>query len=140
MTLHTVNAPTGDSVFGRETADIGKTRDPLTDALIFLAAHHGRAITRDALLASLPILDGRLPPALFDRAARKAGLETETVRRKLADIPQLVLPAVLMMRDGTTRILLSRGRLKKTATVVDPSSEIGPVNVKVRELTAEYQG
>jgi ATP-binding cassette subfamily C protein LapB len=140
LTLHTVNAPTGDSVFGRETADIGKTRDPLTDALIFLAAHHGRAITRDALLASLPILDGRLTPALFDRAARKAGLETETVRRKLADIPQLVLPAVLMMRDGTTRILLSRGRLKKTATVVDPSSEIGPVNVKVRDLTAEYQG
>jgi ATP-binding cassette subfamily C protein LapB len=140
LTLHTVNAPAGDSAFGRETADIGKARDPLTDALIFLAAHHGRAITRDALLASLPILDGRLTPTLFDRAARKAGLETETVRRKLADIPQLVLPVVLMMRDGTTRILLSRSRLKKTVTVVDPSSEMGPVNVKVRDLTAEYQG
>ena len=44
-------------------------RDPLTDALLYLAAHHGRAISREALLAGLPIMDGRLPPALFDRAA-----------------------------------------------------------------------
>ena len=33
--------------------------DPLTDSLIYLAAHHGRAITREAILSSLPILDGR---------------------------------------------------------------------------------
>ena len=140
LTLHTVNAPAGDAASERATAEIRPIRDPLTDALIFLSAHHGRAITREAVLASLPILDGRLTPALFDRAARKAGLETETVRRKLNDIPQLVLPAVLMMRDGTTRVLMSVSRLKKTATVIDPSIDIGPVNIKLRELAVEYQG
>ncbi len=35
-------------------------RDPLADALIYLAAHHGRAISREALIAGLPIIDGRL--------------------------------------------------------------------------------
>ena len=61
--------------------------DPLADALLFLAAHHGRAISREALLAGLPILDGRLPPPLFERAAAKAGLEAKAVRRRLVGNP-----------------------------------------------------
>lgn len=81
--------------------------DPFTDALLYLAAHHGRALTRDALLAGLPVVDDRLTVQLFERAAKRAGLEAELVRRNLEDIPALVLPAVLMMRDGTIRILLS---------------------------------
>jgi len=85
----------------------GPPGDPLADALQFLAAHHGRAISREALLAGLPILDGKLPPPLFERAAAKAGLEAKAIRRRLSDIPALVLPAVLSMRDGSTRILLA---------------------------------
>jgi ATP-binding cassette subfamily C protein LapB len=93
----------------------------LSDALIFLAAHHGRALSRDALVAGLPILDGRLSVPLFDRAARRAGLEVEAVKRSLADIPALVLPAVLIMRDGSTRVLVERGADARQAQVVDPS-------------------
>jgi ATP-binding cassette, subfamily C, bacterial LapB len=55
-------------------------KDPLADALLFLAAHHGRAISREALLSNLPILDGRLTPALFGRAARRAGMEAEAIK------------------------------------------------------------
>jgi ATP-binding cassette subfamily C protein LapB len=93
--------------------------DPLSDALIFLAAFHGRALTREALLSGLPIEDGRLTVALFERAALRAGLETEAVKRELKDIPALVLPAVLIMKDGTARILTSSGGNPK---VIDPSS------------------
>ena len=95
--------------------------DPLTDALLFLAAHHGRALSRAALLAGLPIIDGRLSVGLFDRAARRAGLEVEAVKRPLRDIPALVLPAVLVMTDGTVRILLKQDHDPAKAIVVDPS-------------------
>ena len=108
--------------------------DPLSDALIFLAAHHGRALSRDALVAGLPILDGRLSVSLFDRAARRAGLEAEPVKRSLGEIPALVLPAVLVMRDGSTRVLLERGAEARQAKVVDPSD--GP-GAKPRFLGAE---
>ena len=114
--------------------------DPLADALLFLAAHHGRAISREALMAGLPVLDGRLPPPLFERAAAKAGLEGKAVRRKLAEIPALVLPAVLSMRDGSTRILLAIDLNTKMATVVDPSSSTRPQSRSMRELNAEYLG
>jgi ATP-binding cassette subfamily C protein LapB len=95
-----------------------RKNDPLADALIFLAAFHGRALSREALLSGLPIEDGRLTVALFERAAARAGLETEAVKRNLQDIPALVLPAVLIMKDGTTRILTSAGKDPK---VIDPS-------------------
>ena len=76
-------------------ADIAPaSADPLADALLYLAAHHGRALSREALIAGLPVEEGRLNVALFDRAAQRAGLETEAVKRSLSDIPTVVLPAV----------------------------------------------
>jgi ATP-binding cassette subfamily C protein LapB len=114
--------------------------DPLTDALLFLAAHHGRAMSREALIASLPVLDGRLTPALFNRAARKAGMEAEATKRKLKDIPALVLPAVLTMRDGSVRVLLAVDRRSKTASVIDPSGDTSAKTVPIKALAAEYLG
>jgi ATP-binding cassette, subfamily C, bacterial LapB len=114
--------------------------DPLADALLFLAAHHGRPISRDVLLAGLPILDGRLPPPLFERAAIKAGLEAKAVRRRLSDIPALVLPVVLSMRDGSTRILMAIDLDSKTASVVDPSSKKSAQLRALSELSDEYLG
>jgi ATP-binding cassette subfamily C protein LapB len=114
--------------------------DPLSDALIFLAAHHGRALSRDALIAGLPILDGRLSVSLFERAARRAGLEVEPVRRSLADIPALVLPAVLIMRDGSTRILVETGGDPRQAKVIDPSVRPRPVPQPLGTDAADYLG
>ena len=91
-------------------------------------------------MAGLPVLDGKLPPPLFERAAAKAGLEGKAVRRKLAEIPALVLPAILSMRDGSTRILLAIDLDTKTATVVDPSTNAPPQPRPLRELNAEYLG
>jgi ATP-binding cassette, subfamily C, bacterial LapB len=95
--------------------------DPLAASLIYLAAYHGRAISREALLGGLPVLDGRLSVALYDRAARRAGLETEAIRRDLPDIPALVLPAVLIMKNGTTLILLGFDETGGIVSALDPS-------------------
>jgi len=95
--------------------------DSLADALLFLAAHHGRALSREALLAGLPIVDDRLSVALFTRAAQRAGLEVEPVKRPLWDIPSLVLPAVLIMRDGSTRILVTNAEDPRDAKIIDPT-------------------
>jgi ATP-binding cassette subfamily C protein LapB len=95
--------------------------DPLADALLYLAAHHGRTLSREALLAGLPILDDRLNVALFTRAAQRAGLEVEPVKRPLSDIPSLVLPVVLIMRDGSARIMVANAEDSKEAKVIDPT-------------------
>jgi ATP-binding cassette subfamily C protein LapB len=111
----------------------------LADALLFLAAHHGRAISREALLANLPIVNGRLTPHLFGRAAQRAGLEAEAVKRKLKAIPAAVLPVVLTMHDGSTRILLSIDQRNKTASFIDPS-EPTVQSLPLKRLAKGYLG
>ncbi|MFB6465132.1 type I secretion system permease/ATPase [Bradyrhizobium tunisiense] len=115
--------------------------DPLTDSLVFLAAHHGRAVTRDALLGGLPITDGRLTVSLFERAARRASLETEAVQRDVADIPPLVLPAVLIMKNGTALILLGVDEAKRSIRVLDPSDRpYAPKIISLDDIGDGYTG
>lgn len=114
--------------------------DPLSDALLFLAAHHGRALTREALLSGLPILDGRLNIRLFERAAQRAGLEAQPVQRPLSEIPALVLPAALMMHDASVRILINIDREDKQAVVLDTTAKKGPQKISFEVLDIGYTG
>ena len=106
--------------------------DPLAASLTYLAGYHGRAVSREALLGGLPILDGRLSVALYDRAARRAGLETEAIKREIIDIPALVLPAVLIMKDGSAVILFGIDQTNKTAKVLDHL--VKPSTVQIRPI------
>ena len=109
------------SQFGlREQSPIG--RNSLSDALLFVAAFHGRVVTRDALLSGLPIEDDRLSLALLARAARRAGLEVEPVKRAIRDVPVAVLPAVLVFHDQSARVLIDIDAQTKKLTLVDPTT------------------
>src|SRR5437763_3119121 len=113
----------------------------LSAALTYLAVYHGRAVSRDALLGGLPILDGRLSVALYDRAARRAGLETEAIKREIIDIPALVLPAVLIMKDGSAVILFGIDQTNKTAKVLDPLVKPSTVQIRpIGSIAAQYTG
>ena len=120
-------------------AEINTPRsDPLAASLTYLAAHHGRAVSREALLGGLPILDGRLSVALYDRAARRAGLETEAIKRDIADIPAMVLPAVLIMNNGAALILLGIDTKSQSVKVLDPTS--GPAAPADRRAQGARRG
>ncbi|WP_445819614.1 type I secretion system permease/ATPase [Bradyrhizobium sp. ISRA442] len=109
--------------------------------MMYLAAYHGRAVTREALLGGLPILDGRLSVPLYDRAARRAGLETEAVKRDIVDIPALVLPAVLIMKNGTTLILLDFDKSGSAVKVLNPSVKPhSPELHAIQTISAGYTG
>ena len=115
--------------------------DPLVASLRYLAAHHGRAVSREALLGGLPILDGRLSVALYDRAARRAGLETEAIKRDILDISALVLPAVLIMKNGTALILLGIDTANDSVKVVDPQAKpVSPKITAIKTIAAGYTG
>jgi len=114
--------------------------DPLTDSLLYLAAHHGRALSRSALLAGLPVERGVLTAALYERAAQRAGLEAELIERPLADIPALVLPAVLLFHDGSTRILRGIDLAESRVTIADPSRADADVIERFDVIVPLYAG
>jgi ATP-binding cassette, subfamily C, bacterial LapB len=123
-------------------AEINTPRsDPLAASLTYLAAHHGRAVSREALLGGLPILDGQLSVALYDRAARRAGLETEAIKRDIADIPAIVLPAVLIMNTGAALILLGIDAASQSIKVLDPTIQpAAPQVLSIKAVSADYTG
>jgi ATP-binding cassette, subfamily C, bacterial LapB len=134
-----LSARVGADAKREKEAPDNSERDSLCDALLFLSAFHGRAMTREALLFGLPIEDNRLSIALFDRAARRAGLEVEPVERPLGDIPAFVLPAVLILQDESARILSKIDTRKKKLTVINPTTR-EQTEVEAAALESDYLG
>jgi ATP-binding cassette subfamily C protein LapB len=80
--------------------------DPLLSAVISAAAHFGISVSRDALTAGLPLEDNRVTPALLQRVAARASLTGRLVRRSLADLRPGLLPAILLLKDRESCLLL----------------------------------
>jgi ATP-binding cassette subfamily C protein LapB len=111
--------------------------DPLAAALAQLAGLLGRPLSVEAMIAGLPLLDGRLTPKLVPRAAERAGLNAEVRACSLEAIPALALPVVLLLEGREACVLLER-----TAD----EARIAPANggierrVPLAELRARYAG
>lgn len=114
--------------------------DPLASALIFLAGYYGRSISRDALLSGLPIERGRLDVKLFHRAGRNAGLEVAAVKRSLAEIPAMVLPAVLLLQNDHAQVALQIDVPGNRITLASAAAKTGVVTVPLDMFEAEYLG
>jgi ATP-binding cassette subfamily C protein LapB len=123
-----------------ESPETPPASDPLADALLYLAAYHGRAISREALMSGLPIVDGRLNASLVERAGLRAGLEVQPAKRTLSDIPALVLPALLVMKNGKALALVGRDDASQMMQVVDPSTPDEVKSIGTAELAAGFTG
>ncbi|NRB00919.1 MAG: type I secretion system permease/ATPase [Rhodobacteraceae bacterium] len=100
----------------------------------------GVDIAPASLIAGLPIgQGGLLSPQLAVRAAERAGFRATLTRRKLADLPDAVLPVVLFLKDRGACVLLSRDGAER-ATVVWPERASDRLSVPISELNDAYIG
>jgi ATP-binding cassette subfamily C protein LapB len=110
--------------------------DPLAAALAQLAGLLGRPVSVEALVAGLPLLDGRLTPKLVARAAERAGLSAEVRRCALEEIPALALPVVLLLEGREACVLLERTGDEARIAIHQGTER----RVAVAELQARYAG
>jgi len=115
-----------------------KIDDPLLLALLSICKLLHTPHSADALTSGLPLIDNKLTLPLFIRAAERAGLSAGYVKRPLQKISNLVLPAVLLLNDDKTCILLKKD--KEQCTVLLPESGSGEKTLPVDTLAAEYSG
>ncbi len=116
-----------------------RPEDPLLACLLWLARHFQRPVAAEALVAGLPLDADRLTPALFPRAAARAGMSARLVKRPLDDIPDLVLPAILLLDQGEACVLLRRGD-EGMLLVSQPEWGDGEQPVRCEDLLARYTG
>nr|WP_269137916.1 type I secretion system permease/ATPase [Pseudomonas sp. MMS21 TM103] len=111
----------------------------MLDSLLSLCSLHQKPVSRAMLTAGLPLPEQRLSVELLPRAAARAGLQGRWLRRELRKIPTLAMPALLLLREGRSAVLLGwdeQGR----ARVMPSESEGGEVLVSAEMLAEDYSG
>ncbi len=122
-----------DADDGHNTVD-----DSLLSCLTILAKMLDKPHSGESLTSGLPLVDNKLTPKLFARAAERAGLTSKVVKRPLRKISNLVLPAVLLLENTNACIVLEIKR--KTARVIFPESGEGEAEISLDDLKKQYTG
>ena len=113
--------------------------DPLLDSLVEVVRLLGQAASRASLSAGLPLVQGRLTLELAQRAATRAGMATRLARIALAEIDRAALPAILVLKDNQSCVLVgfdAQGR----AEVMLPQTGSAALTLSVDDLAARYAG
>ena len=114
---------------------------PLAASLTLIAALHGRRISRDALLSGLPMENGVLTPALFSRAAKRAGLASKIIKSPLERINGLLCPAVLILGGSRACVVTSIDAAAEKASVIFPGEmDEGTAELPFETLRDIYTG
>src|SRR5512139_3297207 len=125
------------------TADASlHANDALVQAIVWLSKHHGRERSAQSLLAGMP-LEGHLGPDQAVRVMRDAGFNAGLIQRRISEIHALLLPAVLLLKNGDAAIVVARHPAKNgadTYDVVMPGPESHACKATEEELSAEYTG
>jgi len=92
------------------TADEPSNRtetDELLECLVAVAAMHHHDATREALVAGLPLEEGKLTPGVLGRAATRADLTARLVKSRLSQLNPALFPVILLLEAGRACVLLN---------------------------------
>lgn len=112
---------------------------PLLICLSTLCGLMQRPMSTSALVSGLPMDKAGFTPALFIRAAERAGLLARLVKRKLEQISPLNLPCVLVLKGGNA-LVLTKVRSTGEFEVISPEGERAKTTIRTADLEKEYAG
>ena len=110
--------------------------DSLLQCLLALCRYHDNASTAEAVVGGLPLEDGHLTPALFERAASRVGLASRVVYKAADAIESALLPAILLQQGDKACLLMGWSEAGDTAHVVYPQLNEAVVEVPREKLLA----
>jgi ATP-binding cassette, subfamily C, bacterial LapB len=116
------------------------SNDSLLGCLLLACRTHQVATTRDALIAGLPLRDGKMTPALFKRAAERANLVVTILKKPLNQIRAEYLPVTMLLNHDEACKLVSLDRASNSARVIYPELGDSEVVVPLDEIAAQYAG
>ncbi len=115
--------------------------DALLDCLVEACRLHGHSATRASLAAGLPLVNGRLPLDLAERAAARAGMYTKLERVTPEAVDPAALPAILVLKDNKACILIGwEGASNEQARVLLPETGQGTVTLARDDLAQRSTG
>lgn len=80
--------------------------DPLLNVVNYLAAASGRATPREAIVAGLPLIKGRLQEKSLGEALARVALAATPLRKSLSQLADFEMPAIFTSLQGKIQVLL----------------------------------
>ncbi|BBA37410.1 ABC transporter-like protein [Methylocaldum marinum] len=111
--------------------------DPLREGLRLLARQFGREIGIAELGDGMALECGRLPLPLAPRALRRADLNARVLKRPAHALSPHLLPALLVLRDDSTLVMVEHGG--DHALTISPDSN-GEIKLPFDELAKLHDG
>jgi ATP-binding cassette subfamily C protein LapB len=103
--------------------------DTLSESLLIVCRMHGVATSRDALVAGLPLREGKMTPALVKRSASRVNLATTILKKSLYKTQQEFLPVILLLKNDEACVITNINSDTQSAGVIYP--ELGDIEVSV---------
>ncbi len=114
--------------------------DTLLESLLFLSRFHQRVTSAESLVSGLAIHGSVMTPAMFTKSAKKVGLISKAVKRKVEHIENMSLPAVALFNTNKACIVLNVNVLKNQITVIIPDVSLGEITISLNDFKKEYSG
>lgn len=123
--------------------------DSLMQCLVTLTKLNNRPVSAETLSHNLPfdpkedkqrLFSIDKPKSNFSRAALKAGFKSKLLKRNLKDIPRVVLPVILILKDDQACVLTKISFRKKVCEIIIPSVDDKPATIELEKLEEEYLG
>jgi ATP-binding cassette subfamily C protein LapB len=131
--------PSGD-VDPDRAASPAATPDTLLECLLVVVQAHGGTLSRQAAVDGLPLVDHRLTPSLFRRAAKRAGFTSNLVRKPLDKLNPALFPSVLLLKGEEACVLLGWSDDGRSARLIFPELGQAEALLPRDELAARYAG
>ena len=118
-----------------------KKEDTLLESLLFLSKYHKRNTSAESLIAGLAIYNSLMTPSMFEKSAKRIGLITKAISRKISQIDNLSLPAVMLLNNNKACVILNVDLEKKQAILMMPHvSAETQITLSIDELEKLYTG
>ena len=114
--------------------------DTLLECLLVIVRAHGGTLSAQAAIDGLPLVNNRLTPSLFQRAAKRAGFSSKVIQKPLDDLNPALFPAVLLLNNEEACILLGWKDEGRTARLIFPELGEAEALLPRDELAARYAG
>jgi len=114
--------------------------DTLLESLLFLSKFHKRTASAESLIAGLAIHNTLMTPSMFQKSAKKIGLIVKAVNRKLQDIDNKALPAVMILNNNKACVVLNIDSSKNEVKLIMPHVSSGEMTLSLEEVEKLYTG
>ncbi len=127
-----------EEILSKDTQAQQIAEDNLLACLLILAKFHHHPVSADVLTSGLPLVNNRLTPELFTRAAIRANLDAKVNKVVLSELKNGLLPAVVLLKNNHCCILTKISDDGKTCQVIQPDGDNQSVEMNIDVLQKDY--